>query len=202
MRRVPCRWRIVSAVAVVCGVLFAASAGLGPRRGRPRIGAQGLDRHLGVPRAQRGAERRARSSSTCSSRRSSRSPTCSCRSSRAGRSPSRPGTWPSPSPTDDGTFSDVVTQVTWSGGQIPPGGFDLFPVFGGPLPKNTNKLVFKALQTYSDGDVVRWIQTPVKGAPEPENPAPTLVLTKAAKGGWPPPRAISRPSAQLVPVFA
>ena len=69
------------------------------------------------------------------------------------------------------------------GARSRPGGFDLFTVFGGPLPtKNTNKLVFKALQTYSDGTVVRWIQTPVKGAPEPDNPAPTLVLTK-------PPRA-------------
>ena len=88
-----------------------------------------------------------------------------------------------PIKTDDGTFSDVVTKVTWTGGQITPGGYDLFPVFGGPLPKNTNKLVFKALQTYSNGDVVRWIETPVKGAPAPENPAPTLILTKAAKGG-------------------
>ena len=27
-----------------------------------------------------------------------------------------------------------------------PGGFDLFPVFAEPLPTNTNKLVFKAVQ--------------------------------------------------------
>jgi uncharacterized protein YcnI len=87
-----------------------------------------------------------------------------------------------PIKTDDGSFSDVVTQVTWSGGTIAPGAFDLFTVFGGPLPTKTNKLVFKALQTYSDGTVVRWIETPVKGAPAPENPAPTLILTKPQKG--------------------
>ena len=87
-----------------------------------------------------------------------------------------------PIKTDDGSFSDVVTQVTWSGGQIPPGAFDLFTVFGGPLPTNTNKIVFKALQTYSDGTVVRWIETPTKGAPAPDNPAPTLILTKPQKG--------------------
>jgi uncharacterized protein YcnI len=87
-----------------------------------------------------------------------------------------------PIKTDDGSFGDAVTQVTWTGGQIVPGAFDLFTVSGGPLPTNTGKLVFKALQTYSDGTVVRWIETPVKGAPEPENPAPTLVLTKAKKG--------------------
>jgi hypothetical protein len=76
----------------------------------------------------------------------------------------------------------VATQVTWSGGQISPGAFDLFTLFGGPLPTNTSKLVFKAIQTYSDGTVVRWIETPTKGAPAPENPAPTLVLTKPQKG--------------------
>ena len=86
-----------------------------------------------------------------------------------------------PIKTDDGTFSDAVTKITWSGGQILPGGYDVFPVLGGPLPTNTGKLVFKALQTYSNGEIVRWIQTPVKGAPEPENPAPTLTLTKADK---------------------
>ncbi|HZP29780.1 MAG TPA: DUF1775 domain-containing protein, partial [Acidimicrobiia bacterium] len=80
-----------------------------------------------------------------------------------------------------GSFGDVVTKVTWSGGQIVPGAFDLFTVFGGPLPTKTGKLVFKALQTYSDGSVVRWIETPTKGAPAPENPAPTLTLTPARK---------------------
>ena len=50
-----------------------------------------------------------------------------------------------------------------------------------PLPTNTSKLTFKAIQTYSDGTTVRWIQQTVKGAPEPEHPAPTLSLTKANK---------------------
>ena len=88
-----------------------------------------------------------------------------------------------PIKTDDGSFSDVVTQVTWTGGQIVPGAFDLFTVFGGPLPTNTNKLVFKALQTYSDGTVVSWIEPTVKGTPAPEHPVPVLKLTgKAPKG--------------------
>jgi len=50
----------------------------------------------------------------------------------------------------------------------------------GPLPTNTKKLEFAALQTYSDGDVVSWIEPAVKGAPEPEHPAPTLTLTKSS----------------------
>lgn len=86
-----------------------------------------------------------------------------------------------PVTTSDGTFSDAITEVTWTaapGGGIPPGAFDLFPVFAG-LPTNTNKLTFKAIQTYSNGDVVSWIQTPAKGAPPPDHPAPVLTLTKA-----------------------
>jgi periplasmic copper chaperone A len=89
-----------------------------------------------------------------------------------------------PITTDDGTFTNAVTEVTWTAtnGGIPPGAFDLFPVFAG-LPKNTSKLTFKAIQTYSNGDLVSWIQTPTKGAPPPEHPAPVLVLTKALRGG-------------------
>ena len=55
----------------------------------------------------------------------------------------------------------------------------MFPVFGGPLPKNTNEVTFKAVQTYSNGDVVRWIELPTKGAPAPDHPAPVMRLTKA-----------------------
>ena len=56
-------------------------------------------------------------------------------------------------------------------------------VFGGPLPKNVNQLVFKASQTYSDGDVVQWIEPTVKGGAEPEHPAPVLKLGKASSSG-------------------
>ena len=46
-------------------------------------------------------------------------------------------------------------------------------------------MVFKALQTYSGGEVVRWIDEPVAGA-EPESPAPVLKLAKAAPEGTAP----------------
>jgi uncharacterized protein YcnI len=87
-----------------------------------------------------------------------------------------------PITTADGTFSTAVTEISWvsAGGQITPGGFDRFEVFGGPLPKNTSQLTFKAVQTYSNGDVVRWIELPTKGAPTPDHPAPVMRLTKAA----------------------
>ncbi|MBV9315806.1 MAG: YcnI family protein [Pseudonocardia sp.] len=82
-----------------------------------------------------------------------------------------------PIKTDDGEATQAVSKITWSGGQLAPGQFEDFSVSLGPLPSDTNKLVFKALQTYSDGDVVRWIDVAPPGSPEPEHPAPTLSLT-------------------------
>jgi len=88
-----------------------------------------------------------------------------------------------PITTDDGTFTTAVTEVSWvaTAGGISPGAFDLFNVFA-TLPSNTSKLTFKAVQTYSDGTVVSWIQLPTKGAPPPDHPAPVLNLTKAQPG--------------------
>lgn len=78
------------------------------------------------------------------------------------------------------TINEAVTKVTWEGGTIPPGGFEEFEVSVGPLPEAGEELVFKALQTYSSGEVVRWIELREPGATEdPEFPAPVLRLTSA-----------------------
>ncbi|MDH6129966.1 YcnI family protein [Kitasatospora sp. GP82] len=82
--------------------------------------------------------------------------------------------------TDDGDITDVVSQIVWTGGQIAPGHFQDFTVDFGALPDGTDKVVFKALQTYSDGNVVRWIEEGKDGQPEPQHPAPVLKLTAAA----------------------
>jgi uncharacterized protein YcnI len=89
---------------------------------------------------------------------------------------------PKPVQTDNGQVTEAVSTITWTGGEIPPGAFDLFTVMAGPLPKNVNQLQFKATQTYSDGNVVQWIEPTVKGGAEPEHPAPVLKLTKASGG--------------------
>jgi uncharacterized protein YcnI len=90
-----------------------------------------------------------------------------------------------PLTTDDGKVTEAVTEIVWTGGKVAPGSFQEFPVSLGPLPSDTDKLTFKALQTYSGGEVVRWIQVPRAGQDEPENPAPTLTLTKAAPDAAP-----------------
>jgi uncharacterized protein YcnI len=83
-----------------------------------------------------------------------------------------------PVETDDGPIAAAVSEVTWSGGQIPVGGFQDFHLTVGELPDETGTLTFKAIQTYSNGRVVRWIETAPPGSPEPERPAPTLQLTE------------------------
>lgn len=84
-----------------------------------------------------------------------------------------------PIKTEDGEVSEVVSKITWTGGKIPPGSFEDFDVSMGPLPTDTDELVFKAVQTYDSGEVVRWIDTAPPGGPEPEHPAPVLKLTPA-----------------------
>jgi len=86
-----------------------------------------------------------------------------------------------PVTTDEGKVSEVVDTITWDGGSIGPGQFDLFTIAAGPLPTKGKQLVFKTLQTYSDGTVVRWIETPTKGGGEPEHPAPVLRLEAASE---------------------
>lgn len=79
-------------------------------------------------------------------------------------------------------INEAVTKVTWTGGKIEPGTFQQFPLSVSQLPEDADQLVFKALQTYDNKEVVRWIEEPQEGAAEPENPAPVLKLVAPAKG--------------------
>ncbi|MGV9265449.1 YcnI family copper-binding membrane protein [Kitasatospora sp. NPDC003701] len=81
--------------------------------------------------------------------------------------------------------NEAVSKITWTadaGTKIAPGQFQEFRVSLGPLPTDTDKLIFKALQSYDNGDVVRWIDEAKDGQPEPAKPAPVLTLAKAAAG--------------------
>lgn len=81
----------------------------------------------------------------------------------------------------DSEISEAVTKITWTaaaGSEIKPGTFQEFDVSLGPLPA-TEQMIFKALQTYTDGTVVRWIDEPTTDGTEPESPAPVLKLTAA-----------------------
>lgn len=98
-----------------------------------------------------------------------------------------------PVKTDDGEVTDAVTSITWEGGRIEPGHFQQFPVSLGRL--DAGKLTFKALQTYSNGTVVRWIDGTESGA-NPEHPAPVLTIAT------PPAPPVADPGATGTDVFA
>ncbi|MBV7698782.1 YcnI family protein [Streptomyces sp. TRM70350] len=78
-------------------------------------------------------------------------------------------------------ITEAVSKVTWTadGKGIEPGYFQKFPVSVGALPEDADELVFKAIQTYSNDEVVRWIEVPQEGQEEPDNPAPVLELSAA-----------------------
>jgi uncharacterized protein YcnI len=68
-----------------------------------------------------------------------------------------------------------VDRVVFSGGRIGPGQFLSFPVsILVPDGKPGALLTFKALQTYSNGEIVRWI-----GNPSADEPAPQVALRPA-----------------------
>jgi len=81
-------------------------------------------------------------------------------------------------------ITEVVGTIAWTaspGAEIAPGEFQEFDISVGPLPE-VDQIVFKALQHYSDGEIVRWIDEPAPGQ-ELEHPAPVLKLTPAAGEG-------------------
>lgn len=85
-----------------------------------------------------------------------------------------------PIQTDDGPISETVSRIVWTGtgkglGAIPPGAFKDFPISVQIPGVAGDTLTFKALQTYSGGEVVRWI-----GAPDAAEPAPTVSVTAAS----------------------
>jgi len=87
-----------------------------------------------------------------------------------------------PIQTDDGPVSRVVADITWTAtaGGIAPGQYEDFTVAAGRAPSTPGAVVFKALQTYSSGEIVRWIQVATSQDPQPDFPAPVLTVTPAA----------------------
>ena len=77
--------------------------------------------------------------------------------------------------------TEYISKVTWEGGTIGPGEFQEFEVSGGPLPDDADQLVFKAVQTYASGEVVRWIEEAGPSGEEPELPAPVLKLVASGE---------------------
>ena len=74
------------------------------------------------------------------------------------------------------SVSSRVDRVVFSGGRIGPGQFLSFPVsIKAPAVKAGTLFTFKALQTYSNGEIVRWI-----GNPSADDPAPQVLIRPAS----------------------
>jgi uncharacterized protein len=82
-----------------------------------------------------------------------------------------------PIQTDDGPVTEGVREVIFSGGRLPPGQFQDFPLSLQIPGKAGEELTFKAVQTY-EKEVVRWI-----GAPETEHPAPQMLVLPPKEAG-------------------
>jgi uncharacterized protein YcnI len=78
-------------------------------------------------------------------------------------------------------FTEQISRMTWTGegaqGKIGPGEFKDFGISVQIPDKSGTKLTFPSLQTYDNGDVVRWI-----GAEDADEPAPRVEVTAAAGG--------------------
>ncbi|MFY1633752.1 YcnI family protein [Solwaraspora sp. WMMB335] len=79
--------------------------------------------------------------------------------------------------------TEAVARIVWTADDpesaVQPGEFQEFVAMMGPLP-DVDQMVFKSLQTYSDGNIVRWIEVPVPGQDEPATPASLLTVLAAA----------------------
>jgi uncharacterized protein YcnI len=84
-----------------------------------------------------------------------------------------------PIQSGDGPVNQVVTDITWTAtaGGIAPGEYEDFPISAGQAPSQSGDVIFKSLQTYSSGEIVRWIQVASPQNPNPDTPAPVLTLT-------------------------
>ena len=64
-----------------------------------------------------------------------------------------------------GTDADDVTEIDWTGGNIPSGEREEF-MFNAQVPAQPTTLEWKAYQTYADGNVVSWDETPTANMPD------------------------------------
>jgi uncharacterized protein YcnI len=88
---------------------------------------------------------------------------------------------PEPVESDGATLTRAVRTVTWTatkGSEIAVGQYQEFSLSVGPLPA-PGVVPLPAVQSYADGEVVRWDQPAPASGGEPEHPVPVLEITAA-----------------------
>ncbi|MFI5892236.1 DUF1775 domain-containing protein [Actinoplanes sp. NPDC051513] len=82
------------------------------------------------------------------------------------------------------TYQQLPDGFTVGGGALKIGQDSVWKVKIAKLPAGQTRLSFKTLETYGDGEVVRWIEIQQPGQDEPDHPAP-LVTLKAGPAAAP-----------------
>lgn len=93
-------------------------------------------------------------------------------------------------------------QVLSIGGPALPVGRDLRLTLKVRQLPDTDRLVLKTVQTYSDKTEDAWIELPSASVPEPDQPAPVVTLQSAAPGATPVPRATAPAPTSAAPTTA
>lgn len=97
--------------------------------------------------------------------------------------------FPRPQTLKGKTYTKGVGSITWTAtgkGGIEPLDTGFF-LFNATLPDRAATLPVRVVQTYADGQVTRWFDAPLAGAPVPQHPATMLTIgdvdPNAAAGG-------------------
>ncbi len=89
------------------------------------------------------------------------------------------GKLPKPAEQHGETITEGVRQVTWTGGPLPDGQLQQFPLSVAFAGNAGEAAEFKVVQRCEGGKETAWIQTTPEGGEEPEHPAPFVTLTAA-----------------------
>lgn len=86
------------------------------------------------------------------------------------------GKLPRPSEMHGEKVTEGVREVTWTGGPLPDGQLQQFPLSVAFAGDEGEKAEFKVLQGCVNGAETAWIQATPASGEEPEHPAPTVTL--------------------------
>src|SRR4051794_11782888 len=100
------------------------------------------------------------------------------------------------------TFTRGPDGFTVGGKALKTGTDAVWSVKVAALPAGQTRLSFKTLETYGDGEISRWIEIQQPGQPEPDNPAPLLVLKPSSSEVAPSPSAGATTGAASTPEAA
>jgi uncharacterized protein YcnI len=98
---------------------------------------------------------------------------------------------------DGGLTDQAVDTITWTatrGHALKGSTFVQLPVSIARLPE-VDVLTFQAIQTYDNGEVVRWVEEGTEDGKEPKHPAPVLRLNEPSTMGAVQPLSAGNPAA-------